>query len=297
MLDGGTLFAAVEGTGDSWNDACTVAESGRSRATVFNTNDNRADDVRDAAALTGLINGDVKPASPLLEAGNVKTRTSPLISDVSLDARFAGSRVSVDQQLIRNSENGRDELATDQWFANADAEGEGTTPWRNPLNPYDVNGDTRVSPIDALYVIHRLNTEGGGPLPLPDPGFEPPPYMDVSGDGYVSPIDALQVISVLNGDGYVPPPSDLAATVLSPSSIALTWRDNSTFEEGFRIERSQNGVDFLAIATLANNVTMFIDSNLFADTRYDYRVRAFYGTNNSEYSSVTSATTDSDPLA
>lgn len=83
-----------------------------------------------------------------------------------------------------------------------------TIPVRQPL---DVNGDGRVSPIDALLVINRLNhtpgtlTEsralvtgpaGGGPRSGSDP-------FDTSGDGNVSPIDALLVINYLNRQAAV----------------------------------------------------------------------------------------------
>ncbi len=84
----------------------------------------------------------------------------------------------------------------------------GGNPWHNYANAIDTNGDTWVSPIDALLVITLLNNgEDWGidlskPLPIPPlPDFAPPPYYDVNGDSFVSPIDALLVISALNGEG------------------------------------------------------------------------------------------------
>ena len=78
-------------------------------------------------------------------------------------------------------------------------------PWQNSGKPRDVNGDTFISPLDALLIINLLNFNPGislTPLPVPPlPGFAPPPYYDVNGDGYVSPIDALMVINYLNGEG------------------------------------------------------------------------------------------------
>ena len=78
-------------------------------------------------------------------------------------------------------------------------------PWQNTDNPLDVNADTFVTPLDALLIINLLNLNPGisdNPLPLPKPGFEPPPYYDVNGDGYVAPIDAAIVINWLNlGEG------------------------------------------------------------------------------------------------
>jgi len=70
--------------------------------------------------------------------------------------------------------------------------------WQNQANPYDVNRDGFVSPIDALQVINDLNTRGARELTAADP--PPPPYVDVSGDGYVAPGDVLLVINKINGD-------------------------------------------------------------------------------------------------
>ncbi len=71
-------------------------------------------------------------------------------------------------------------------------------PWRNPDNPYDVNGDGIVSGLDALIIINRLNKHGPHSLPPPSEGQEPPPYYDVNGDNKLTALDALQTINVLN---------------------------------------------------------------------------------------------------
>jgi len=75
-------------------------------------------------------------------------------------------------------------------------------PWQNAGNQFDVNNDTFVSPIDALFVINDLN--GNGSRQLPSPGIGPqsaPPFLDVNGDGFVAPVDALLVINRLNSGG------------------------------------------------------------------------------------------------
>ncbi|MCA9218119.1 MAG: hypothetical protein KDB27_33840 [Planctomycetales bacterium] len=63
----------------------------------------------------------------------------------------------------------------------------------NPSNAMDVNGDSAVSPIDALLVINNLNGQAAA-VPAGVKHF-----LDVSGDGAISPIDALLVINHLNG--------------------------------------------------------------------------------------------------
>ena len=71
-------------------------------------------------------------------------------------------------------------------------------------------------------------------------------------------------------------PTNLVATATSPSQIALTWRDNSTNEEVFKVERCAGTgcTAFIDIATLPANTTSFQDQGLTAGTSYTYRVRA-----------------------
>ncbi|MCA9213318.1 MAG: hypothetical protein KDB27_09655 [Planctomycetales bacterium] len=76
--------------------------------------------------------------------------------------------------------------------------------WRNDSFPTDVNGDSHLSPIDALQVINDLNVNGSRRLPTTGTGG--PPYVDVNGDSYVSPTDALRVINALNQIGQAATP-------------------------------------------------------------------------------------------
>ena len=91
----------------------------------------------------------------------------------------------------------------------------------------------------------------------------------------------------------VPPaPSSLAATAVSSSRINLTWVDNASYETGYKVERSPNGVSFTQIALLWDNVTTYADTSLTAGTAYHYRVRASDGaSNHSAYSNVATTTT------
>jgi len=88
------------------------------------------------------------------------------------------------------------------------------------------------------------------------------------------------------------PPTKLGATAISSYSIDLTWRDNAGNENGFKIERSlwpDRG--FSQIATTNSNITYSVDTGLERDTTYFYRVRAYNGDGNSDYSNVADATT------
>jgi len=72
------------------------------------------------------------------------------------------------------------------------------------------------------------------------------------------------------------PPTGLTATAISSSEVRLAWNDNSRSEDGYKIERSISGNDYVLIRQLSGqNVTTFNDSGLNLSTTYSYRVMAF----------------------
>ncbi|MCO8120954.1 dockerin type I domain-containing protein [Stieleria sp. TO1_6] len=71
---------------------------------------------------------------------------------------------------------------------------ENESPFHNDDNPYDVDGNGNVTPLDALAIINYLNLYGPGPVGPGDTGYG----YDVNGDGQVSALDALLVINFLN---------------------------------------------------------------------------------------------------
>jgi hypothetical protein len=86
------------------------------------------------------------------------------------------------------------------------------------------------------------------------------------------------------------PPSNLVASVVSPSQINLSWADNSGNEDGFKIER-RDGSSYSQIGTVGANVTTYADSGLATSTTYYYRVRAYNSSGDSGYSNESGATT------
>ncbi|MEW5869829.1 MAG: PA14 domain-containing protein [Chloroflexota bacterium] len=87
-------------------------------------------------------------------------------------------------------------------------------------------------------------------------------------------------------------PSDLSAVAVSPSQIDLRWIDQSTEEDGFKIERSLDGAsNWVQITTVAANATAYSDTNLPCTSQYFYRVRAYSVGENSEYTNNANATT------
>src|SRR6266508_985698 len=88
----------------------------------------------------------------------------------------------------------------------------------------------------------------------------------------------------------------VAATTYHAAAIAaqltLTWTDNSTNEDGFKVERKTDTAGTYAqVAKVGANVTSYTDASLASGTTYCYRVRAFNATQDSTLSNETCNTT------
>lgn len=90
-------------------------------------------------------------------------------------------------------------------------------------------------------------------------------------------------------------PSNCNASADSDSQITVSWTDNSTNEDNFRVQRSQDQSSWSTVATPVANTTSIQDSGLSQETTYYYRVRAENSYGNSGYSNTASATTQSTP--
>lgn len=90
-------------------------------------------------------------------------------------------------------------------------------------------------------------------------------------------------------------PYGLEAATASYNAIELNWVDASADESGFKLERSENGLNFTEVASLPTNSTGYLDDTLAADTLYSYRVRAWNSAGNSGFSDVAVAATDAPP--
>lgn len=69
-------------------------------------------------------------------------------------------------------------------------------------------------------------------------------------------------------------PDALAATPATQPAVLLQWRDNSSDETGFELERRAGAGPYAAIAVLAAGVTRYTDFGVAAGVAYGYRVRA-----------------------
>ncbi|MFN7826569.1 MAG: fibronectin type III domain-containing protein, partial [Acidobacteriota bacterium] len=88
-------------------------------------------------------------------------------------------------------------------------------------------------------------------------------------------------------------PSTLVATTVSASQINLSWTDNSTNENGFRIRRKTGTGAYVDVATVAANVSTYQNTGLAASTTYVYQVIAFNDFGTSAGSNESTATTTS----
>ena len=70
-------------------------------------------------------------------------------------------------------------------------------------------------------------------------------------------------------------PTGLAVAEVGSNQVTLTWADNSDNEDGFRIERSTDGVTFTRVAATGPDATQFVATGLNSRTTYYFRVRAY----------------------
>ena len=100
-------------------------------------------------------------------------------------------------------------------------------------------------------------------------------------------------MGIVTGTGSTPSaPSSLTATTYSSSRIDLKWKDNSSIESGFKVERStSSGSGFSQIGTTSANDVTYSATGLASGTKYYFRVRAYNSSGNSGYTGVAGATT------
>ena len=87
-----------------------------------------------------------------------------------------------------------------------------------------------------------------------------------------------------NPFGIPSPPRNLVANGISSSQINISWKDNSSNEDYFILESSENGNDFSVLTTLDHNY--FSDINKVINTPYFYRAKACNSFGCSAYSNT-----------
>lgn len=95
-----------------------------------------------------------------------------------------------------------------------------------------------------------------------------PAGVQVTAGGRASNVLWSEVVAALVA------PDALAATPATQPAVLLRWRDNSSDESGFALERRTGPGPYAAVATLAADVTGYTDPDVTAGVAYVYRVRA-----------------------
>src|SRR5205807_788753 len=86
-------------------------------------------------------------------------------------------------------------------------------------------------------------------------------------------------------------PSNLAATAVSSSQINLTWTDKSNNEDGFKLYRSTDGINWSWFASANPNVTSYSWFGGSPGTTYSFQVTATNVVGESGSSNTATATT------
>lgn len=83
-------------------------------------------------------------------------------------------------------------------------------------------------------------------------------------------------------------PSDLSCTLINRKGVILSWRNSSTEEEGFVIERKITGDDNVELLAILDNPgeREYTDSTVLPGISYSYRVCAYNSTGRSKYSNI-----------
>jgi subtilisin family serine protease len=109
-------------------------------------------------------------------------------------------------------------------------------------------------------------------------------------------VPRVQLDSALDAFGCSPvapqppaAPSNLVATLLQ-DRVLLSWSDNSTREDEFIIERSQNGSNWQQLARVGSNMDTYTDTGIGCGTTSVYRVYASNANDTSDYSNTSSVT-------
>ncbi|HWP60585.1 MAG TPA: chitobiase/beta-hexosaminidase C-terminal domain-containing protein [Candidatus Acidoferrales bacterium] len=85
--------------------------------------------------------------------------------------------------------------------------------------------------------------------------------------------------------GYNPSGEASATFTITPSKLTLSWQDNSSNEDNFRIERKAGSAGtYVSVATVAANVKTYVDGDVVSGNTYCYRVQAVNAAGASGYS-------------
>ncbi|MFA5795456.1 MAG: DUF2341 domain-containing protein, partial [Candidatus Brocadiia bacterium] len=151
---------------------------------------------------------------------------------------------------------------------------------------------------NPTYVSSAILTPGSGAIP----GDSGNPFRVSAGNGGASGPNAgasgivivryprRNIVSpeptanAPEGQSVLNTPSNFIANVVSGNQIDLSWQDNSVYEDGFSIERSSDGINWVQIATTTESSTIYSDTTVTPTNNYYYRVASYKQSGNDPYS-------------
>ncbi len=147
--------------------------------------------------------------------------------------------------------------------------------WAVDNSAYGGQGPAVLYAYDATNLANELynstdsgtRDQAGGAVKFTNP-------IITNGMVYVGGEYTLTIYGLLAGVVTPTMPSSLKATAISNDQIDLTWQNNSANETSFTIERSTNGVNFTAVATVSAYADSYTDGDLAPSTQYVYEVIA-----------------------
>ena len=159
--------------------------------------------------------------------------------------------------------------------------------------------ESRIRRVDPRGIITTIagtgsHDYGGDAGPAVEAYLNQPQRVAVYGSGtvYISDTDNHRIRVLTQPPRPPSPPTLLTATAVSFFQIDLAWRDNSTNETVFRVQRRLDGSRvWIEVGATAANATGLSDAGLQPSTTYHYRVRAFNYVGTSAFSNQATATT------
>jgi hypothetical protein len=162
---------------------------------------------------------------------------------------------------------------------------------------YDQDGAviaTSDSSNDTYATIATTVSAGNYYLAVTGVGNTSSPYSDYGSLGQYFIVGGITPPTVVTDPPLAP--TALTATTVSHNRIDLSWSDNADNENGFRVERSLDQINWAQITQLPQNSTSHSDTGLAPSTTYYYRLLAYNTAGDSGYSNVASDTTMAQPL-
>lgn len=86
-------------------------------------------------------------------------------------------------------------------------------------------------------------------------------------------------------------PGSMSSRTRSDGAIALSWNDEAKGEDGYQVYRKRGGGSWQSLAVLDKNIESYIDRSTKPDQTYQYRVRAYNSSSETDYSSVVTVRT------